>query len=406
MLDAIIHPSKLPLTGLSAGMEGLSRVESTIANPALDLQEGNVRPVSMPTNPGEVVNNASQVVSDLVPSIIQGITGQKKGQLGDIMRNVGAPEPVASSIGLLGMLGLGNLATKGNIAPSVVGKSLPEIAGNVKNEVSGIGNAVKSGINNTGETIKDLSNKFWRSGLPKEEVVRLDKEYGLSNSSLVDTVKTKLNNKIGVADEAYRVAMDNAPEGKQINIRPAIEQAGKKLKKLGLITEKGTLTELGNSEIARDSVYGKLLDFYKSADSISGVGNLASKEALTEGQMLKYMKAQRQTLVNKDQFTFLRDKLNTLYKNKPSDVDVSSVVNQFYTDGENSGIKGLQQARQLTREAFQNESKFLNRNTGDLKIATEQKLSRIGTDKPLSKQELDHIRELERYIGHPIEKDA
>jgi hypothetical protein len=199
--------------------------------------------------------------------------------------------------------------------------------------------------------------------------------------------------------------MNSAPQGKKINIRPAIEQAGKKLKNLGLVTENGNMTELGNSEISRDSVYGKLLDFYQSSKAISGVEKLQGIP-LTQGQMIKAVKADRETLVNKEQYTFFRDKLNSLYKNKPSDVDVGDVVNQFYTDGENSGIKGLQQARKLSREAFKKEEMFLNKNTGDLKIANEQKLSRIGTKKTLSKQELDHIRELEAYIGHPITRDA
>jgi hypothetical protein len=114
----------------------------------------------------------------------------------------------------------------------------------------------------------------------------------------------------------------------------------------------------------------------------------------------------RQTNVNKDQYLFLRDKLNSLYKNKPSDIDVSKVVDTFYQAGENSGLKGLQAARRLERQAFLRQERFLNRNTGDLKIATETKLSRIGTDKPLSRQEMQHIKELEEYIKHPIISDA
>ena len=256
----------------------------------------------------------------------------------------------------------------------------------------------------------NIGNKMFRSGLSKSEALRVEQQYGNSQAALVDQAKGKLNDKISSGNKVYRRVMDNAPEGKQINVRPSIEEAGKRLKRLGLITEKGNLTELGNSEIARDSVYGKLLDFYKSADSISGVGKLAGKESLTQGQMIKSFKADRETLVNKDQYTFLRDKLNSLYKNKPSDVDVSKVVNQFYSDGEISGLKGLQEARKLTREGFINSERFLT-DSGDLKIANEANLSKIGVktsrgQPALSKQTLDHIKELEAYIGHPIEKDA
>jgi len=260
-----------------------------------------------------------------------------------------------------------------------------------------------------GSVIKNVPrvlDKISRGGVTKEEAVRLSNEYGTANASLVDKVKNLLKTKGGEANDAYGKALASAPEGKQINIRPAIEQAGKRLKRLGLITEKGNMTELGKSEIARDSVYGKLLDFYNSADAISGVQNLEGKASLTEGQIVKASKAMRETMVNKDQYTFLRDKLNALYKNKPSDIDVSKVVNQFYADGEKSGIKGLQRARVLTREAYKMSDKFLNQNTGDLKIATEQKLSRVGMKNQLSKQEMDHIQELGRYINHPILEDA
>ena len=179
------------------------------------------------------------------------------------------------------------------------------------------------------------------------------------------------------ANSAYRQAIKSAPEGKQINIKPAIQEAGKRLKGLGLITETGNLTELGQSEIARDSVYGKLLDFYKSADAISGVEKLKGK-ALTQSQMIKASRAMNETLVNKEQFTFLRDKLNALYKNKPSDIDVSKVVNEFYQAGENSGMKGLQQARELQRKLFEIEDKIdVNKITRDLVKAKNPQWSKV-----------------------------
>ena len=286
--------------------------------------------------------------------------------------------------------------------PVALGQRAAQAAGGAVLPVAG------RGIQKTIPIIKQAPNKFFRGGLSQEEAVRIQSQYGNSNASLVDQVKSKLNSKLSEADRTYQSVMDNAPKGKQIDIRPAIQQARTRLKRLGLITDRGNLTELGSSEISRDSVYGKLLDFYKSADALSGVKYIKAKgavESLTIPQGSKLMAARFKTLVNKDQYTFLRDKLNSLYKNKPSDVDVSKVVNQFYTDGERSGLIGLQKARQLSREAFRNEERFLNRSTGDLKI-TESKLSRVGAKNPLSKQEIDHIAELEKYVDHPIIKDA
>jgi hypothetical protein len=198
-----------------------------------------------------------------------------------------------------------------------------------------------------------------------------------------------------VADDAYGSAMNNVGSGKAININRSINEAGARLKRLGLITERGNLTELGKSEISRDSVYGKMLDFYQSADAISGVEKLQGK-SLTQGQMIKAMKADRETLVNKDQYTFLRDKLNSLYKNKPSDVDVSRVVNQFYADGEASGLKGLQQARSLQRQAFQAEEKYLNKQGGLKALGKERGLDKFHK---MTQDEIRQLREVENYTG-------
>jgi hypothetical protein len=171
------------------------------------------------------------------------------------------------------------------------------------------------------------------------------------SQNLTPKVYQKIDNIVQSAHNAYNKAVNSVPQGKSINIRPAIEKAGDELKQLGLITEKGLMTELGSSEIARDSVYGKLLDFYKSADAISGVKSLQGKE-LTQGQMIKVSKAAKETLVNKKQFLFFRDKLNALYKGKPSDIDVSGVRDAFYKSGEDAGMKGLNVAKSLENNAF------------------------------------------------------
>ncbi len=387
---------KIPTTALKLLGVPWGRGESALASAGLAAQKGEG--------------------GNILTEMLKGASGKRQAQLGDIVRTTGfgggANELISSLTGMGAMAGVGEFLTTGKMGLLGKGKTFRQVGSEAGQELGAMGNAIKGlakkGIQvsqNAIETIKNIPDKLFRGGLNKVEALRVESQYGSSNGSLVDVIKKKLNSAITTADQAYQTALVNAPEGKQINIRPAIEQAGKRLKRLGLVTEKGNLTELGQSEIAQDSVYGKLLDFYKSANSISGVEKLQGK-ALTQGQMVKAFKADYKTLVNKDQFTFLRDKLNALYKNKPSDIDVSKVVNQFYQDGENAGIKGLQNARALTREAFVQESKFLNKNTGDLKIATEAKLSRIGTDKPLSRQEMEHIRELQKYIKHPIETDA
>jgi len=224
----------------------------------------------------------------------------------------------------------------------LVGKGISKVGRGIAKNVGGITDA-------TVATIKRLGVKKVFDPL-KEKA-----DYITQN--LVPRVYEKVNKIIQTAHDAYNKAVNSAPEGKSINIRPAIEKAKNELRQLGLITKAGNMTELGKSEIARDSVYGKLLDFAQSADAISGVEGLQGK-ALTQGQMIKAFKALRETRVNKKQFIFFRDKLNALYKNKPSDIDVSGVRDAFYKSAEESGMKGLNAAKALENNVFDIEDKL------------------------------------------------
>ena len=323
--------------------------------------------------------------------------------------------------------GIPLLAPKERLEQAAVGAGLgalvPPVSTGIEGVKRGIGYMGKTAAGYVNAKIVPKANQMYQEAVNKftPEIQKFAREKLKIPEGAINTIKTKGVNainaigqkygnstdvifqKIGAgfervrkfADDAYDMAMNNAPEGKQINIRPAIEQAGNKLKRLGLITNKGKLTELGQSEIAQDNVYGKLLDFYKSANAISGVGRLQGRP-LTQPQMIKVFKAMRGTKVNKEQYTFLRDKLNSLYKNKPSDVDVGRVVNQFYADGEASGIKGLQMARKLQRESFRAEGKFMNK-SGELKaFAGEKKLLKFHE---LSKEQIRQLKKVEDYIG-------
>lgn len=385
---------------------GNTLVQSALTNPALALKKDVNQ-----TNPVERLKQGAGIALNPIPTIakyggeiVKGLTGQKRGEYGDITRSTGFGENIPIDFIPGGGKNLNELIarTSGLGIDAALGSALmPKIPPVAFREGTKL---IKSTAGEIVGSAKGLGNKVLRGGLNPQEVSRIESEYGNNVGNLVDKVKRFLGFKAQEANTSYMKALASAPEGKQINIRPAIEEAGKRLKKLGLITEKGNLTELGNSEIAQDSVYGKLLDFYRGANAISGVEKLESKTSLTPNQIVKAMKAQRETLVNVDQYTFFRDKLNNLYKNKPSDVDVSKVVNQFYQDGENSGIKGLQKARELSRKSFEIQDRFID-SKGDLKIANEAKLSKLGVGK-LSKQDLDHIKEIEDYIGQPIASEA
>lgn len=366
------------------------------------------------TNPS--LNQALGGVPEMVNKGFVPEDAQSKGLSGLSGMIAGAPSAVSAAVAkrIIPSVGakLGQKVIGGMAAGAAGGfATSPEDPRDLNNRIyQAAGGAVLGGIAPLAnkKTIVQSKNNILRGGIDQAEAARIETQYGNSTGTLVDQAKAKLINKGNQADLAYQAAIDRAPEGKNINIRPSIEAAGKKLKNLGLITDRGNLTELGRAEISKDTVYGKLLDFYQGADAISGVEAIKAKGAvgdLTINQGSKLMAARQKTNVNVDQYKFFRDKLNSLYKGKPSDVAVSDVVNQFYQDGENAGIKGLQLARRLQREHFAMEDMFLNGKTGDMKIATEAKLNKVGI-KPLSKAEVDHIKELEKYIGTPIISEA
>jgi len=334
--------------------------------------------------------------------ILKSFTGERFAVPADIGKAAGWYPALADLAGFGAELGLLSPKSTATTAKRMVTEPAT-VAREAGQEIATIGRVITKPIKEAVETIKNIPNRFFRGGLTKSEAIRVESQYGASNGTLLEQAKNTLDDITTQVDNTYNAVFKKAPENKFIDIKPSINEAGKRLKRLNLITEKGNLTELGQSEIAKDSVYGKLLDFYQSSKAISGVEKLEGR-ALTQSQMLRAFGAERQTLVNKDQYLFFRDKLNSLYKNKPSDIDVSRVVDKFYQAGEDSGLKGLQAARKLERKAFYYKGKFLNEN-GDFKLINEAKLNKVGIGK-LAQQDINHIQELQQYVKMPILDDA
>lgn len=74
---------KKAIAGLEVANAPLAAIESGIANPSLELQKGNVNPI------------------DLLKESILGLSLQKQGQYGDIMKNAGYNPVLADSAGLV-----------------------------------------------------------------------------------------------------------------------------------------------------------------------------------------------------------------------------------------------------------------------------------------------------------------
>lgn len=270
---------------------------------------------------------------------------------------------------------------------------------NVNEFTPEISNYAKNKLKIPDQAIKDIKN------FGTDNIIETSNKYGNSTDIIFQKIEQGFNNKEQIANNFYQNVMANAPKNKSININSSINQAGNVLKKIGLINKNGNLTEAGQAEIMKDSVYSKLLDFYKSADSLSGVKYIKAKGAtgdLTINQGSKLLSSRFNTNVNKEQYTFLRDKLNTLWKGKPSDVDVSKVINQFYQDGETSGIKGLQEARRRSKMVFDMKKRF-ETSQGDLKALLQEKsLDRYYNQ---SQENIRKLKEAEKYIEMPVVDD-
>ncbi|MFA5177887.1 MAG: hypothetical protein WC440_07090 [Candidatus Omnitrophota bacterium] len=95
--QAVLKPAVTAAKGIGAIAQ---RAEGAIANPLMDLQEGKVNPI------------------ELGKSVIKGATGERKGELGDVLRRVDVAEPIAAAGGLFASMGIANAATTGKLASS------------------------------------------------------------------------------------------------------------------------------------------------------------------------------------------------------------------------------------------------------------------------------------------------
>lgn len=343
-------------------------------------------------------------VRGLTKKTIQGAVGGVTGgaltgnTLEERKRNAAIGGVVGGVIPLTRAVGSGiKKSTASYINDVVVPKAYNSFKNNVNRFSPGIQKFAKEKLKIPETAISTIKNKG------TEYVNKVKNLYGRSTDVIYKKIDNGLNLKREEANIAYRNAINSLPKGRNIDIQPSIDVAGKKLMKLGLITKNGNITEFGKSEIAKDTVYGKLLDFYQSADAISGVGKLAGKEYLTAGQMAQKMTAGRHTYVNKDQYTFLRDKLNSLYRSRPSDINVAAISDKFYSSGEAAGAKGLQAARALQRDIFSFEDQYKDK-FGRLRFFKEGKLDRFH-ESSFSKQDLRDLQRLEKYLGVDIIDD-
>jgi hypothetical protein len=252
-LRTIADPLFSTKSGLALMGGGVGSIESAIANPALSIQRGE-RP------------KLSDVVS--------GIKGEKPGQLGDVMRSVGAPEPIAAAIGMLGLAGVGNLATKGNIAPSVLGKKPIDVALQAKGELVGSYKDVANFVNK----LKSNGGKFLN------DFIRRNRDY---SANKVNSIRKGFwDNYAPQEYKAYQEAIDNLPVGQKTTISgdAMLQNLEKKLVDKQLMNLDGTLNK------GFTPADNKLLKAYENMGrkwADSSAGEISLKDVVEEYKNLR-----------------------------------------------------------------------------------------------------------------------
>ncbi len=85
-IRTLLTPISAPLAGAKALAVPIGRLESVLASAGLGIQE-------------------RQPITEVMSDIWKSVKGERRAQLGDIIRTTGAPEPIAALIGMLGLTG-------------------------------------------------------------------------------------------------------------------------------------------------------------------------------------------------------------------------------------------------------------------------------------------------------------
>ncbi len=144
---AISATHRIPVTGLKAIGLAAERIEAAIANPLMKIQETDLEEagwiskipateiVKNPELNKKLANLRFKFAQELGQETWKGLTGKRKGELGDLPRRVGVPEPLSAAIGFFSLMGIANVVTKGKLVSSaktaerIVKSKLPRAMG-------------------------------------------------------------------------------------------------------------------------------------------------------------------------------------------------------------------------------------------------------------------------------------
>jgi len=380
--------------------------------------KGSVNPTGVETFQDEFIRKAQFTTSPTLNAVL-GMPASAAGLASDIVTN---PADVLTSV-------LGGAVAK-PFSNTKVGSALGRFINKERTPIADIGNKIKpftdklkSDFINTkilpkaqklfadkveefGAGVKDYAiNKLKMSPKAVEHISnRTPKNLRIIRNAANDSTDHIYQNTINSiqkntsnAGKLYDNVISSAPESKAIDIHGTYKSMESVLKKFGLINNNGNKTPLANEPALKNSVYKRILDIYESRINLAGVKNLQGRD-LTHSQIIRLSRADIETKVNKNQWQLMRDNLNQLHNETPSDVNLSKIINQLHLDADKTGLPGINKARSTFRQAKQLEKKYLNS-----PLIKEKKLDKIFN---LTEKELRDVDDLEKALNIKVKTPA
>jgi len=218
-------------------------------------------------------------------------------------------------------------------------------------------------------------------------------KYGNSTDPIYQQIEQGFLGKRESVDRVYKLAVSQNPKGfgGTIDVRNT--------EKVMEGVFKGSL-----GEATRGQQGNRLMQIMNELKSRRpALGGFYREKIPTSTQVVRHLRGENisdiggEIRLNKKQFMELRDALNNLYRENPYDRNIAKVTDQLYTDGENAGLTGLRNARNLQRQAFQAEKNLYKKG-----LINQKKLEKFQTFTEAEKRQLKAI---EHYIGEPFIDD-
>ena len=177
MLSTMLQPLAFGMKGLGAAMQ---LVEAPLASAGLAAQRGEL----FTPQAGE--------------EIVKSFTGERPAEFGDIMRSVNVPEPIASTTGMLGLMGLLNPKATASSTKKIITQP-GKVAREAGQELSSLSRLTQQGI----DKIKSKIPK----PMGKDFVINRNK----AAAQLLDETRSELGKAVGEAiEKAGDIKVDSA----------------------------------------------------------------------------------------------------------------------------------------------------------------------------------------------------